>query len=195
MELSVKKISTVIKSLLPKSMINDIGMSSKAILETNRSLSFKLNDSFITDYRDEIAASRIYDERSRIALEASATGIWDWDVTTNVVYYSAEALKILGLNSKDVFDKLELWDRALHPEDLKKYYWTIDNHLDGKTSFIENQHRVLTSDGKYKWILTRGKVIKRDTNGKALRVAGTHTDIYFQKERQFDLIKKVHYLL
>lgn len=190
MELNLEKISTVIKSLIMPGKTNNFNSSSKKIVEANRSLSFKLNDSFITDLRDEEIKSKIYDERSRVALAASSAGIWDWDIRTNVVFYSSESLKILGLDSNDIFDNLELWDRALHPEDLQKYYVAIDNHLDGKTSYFENQHRVLTSNGKYKWILTRGKVVERDAKGKPLRAAGTHTDIYFQKERELELTRK-----
>jgi len=108
MELNLKKFSTVIKKLLPQRKIENTKPSSKTILEANRSLSFKLNDPFITDLRDEVQESRIYDQRSRVALEASAAGIWDWDVRTNVVYYSSESLKLLGLDSKDIYDNLEL---------------------------------------------------------------------------------------
>lgn len=190
MELNLEKISSVLKNLMPQRKINGSNPSSKEIIVANRSLSFKLNDSFITDLRDDEIKAKIYDERSRVALEASSAGIWDWDIRSNVVFYSSESLKILGLDSKDIFDNLELWDRALHPDDLQKYYSAIDNHLDGKTSYFENQHRVLTSNGKYKWILTRGKVVERDAKGKALRAAGTHTDIYFQKERELELTRK-----
>ena len=35
--------------------------------------------------------------------------------------------------------------------------------------------------------LSRGKVIERDENGKALRLVGTHTDITLQKEREQQL--------
>lgn len=189
MELNLEKISAAIKSLLSQRKIEDINESSKTTQVANRSLSFKLNDPFITNLRDEEIKSKIYDQRSRVALEASAAGIWDWDIPNNVVFYSLESLKLLGLDSNDIFDNLELWDRALHPEDLQKYYTAIDNHLDGKTSYFENQHRVLTSNGKYKWIMSRGKVVARDSKGKALRLAGTHTDIYFQKERELTLTR------
>ncbi|CAA9198030.1 hypothetical protein FLA105534_01928 [Flavobacterium bizetiae] len=189
MELNLEKITAAIKRLLPQRKLSDIDGSSKTTPMRNGSLSFKLNDPFITNLRDEEIRSKIYDQRSRVALEASAAGIWDWDIPTNVVFYSSESLKLLGLDSNDVFDNLELWDRALHPEDLHKYYAAIDNHLDGKTSYFENQHRVLTSNGKYKWIMSRGKVIECDSQGKPLRLAGTHTDIYFQKERELTLIR------
>lgn len=189
MELNLEKITTAIKRLLPQRKFGDINESYKTVQGTKRSLSFKLNDPLITNLRDEEIKSKIYAERSRVALEASAAGIWDWDIRSNVVFYSSESLKLIGLDSNDIFDNLELWDRALHPEDLHKYYAAIDNHLDGKTSYFENQHRVLTSNGKYKWIMSRGKVVERDNKGKPLRLAGTYTDIYFQKEREITLIR------
>lgn len=131
---------------------------------------------------------KIYEERFKFALEASAVGVWDWDLHTNKVFYSSESMKILEQESLDIFDNPELWDKVVHPDDLKRYYSIIQDYFDNKTPFYENYHRVLTSSGKYKWILDRGKVIERDNNGKPLRVIGTHTDISTQKEKELGLI-------
>ena len=89
----------------------------------------------------------------------------------------------------DIYDNPERWDKIVHPDDLEKYYSEIQDHFDNKNPFYENYHRVLTSSGKYKWILDRGKVIERDHNGKPLRVIGTHTDISTHKEKELVLIE------
>jgi PAS domain-containing protein len=46
------------------------------------------------------------------------------------------------------------------------------------------EHRVLCTDGSYKWILDWGRVIKCDSEGHPLRVTGTHTDMT-QQHRLF----------
>jgi signal transduction histidine kinase/ActR/RegA family two-component response regulator len=50
-------------------------------------------------------------------------------------------------------------------------------HFSGQTTIYRNEHRVQCKDGSWKWVLSRGMVIARDDEGKALRMVGTHTDI------------------
>lgn len=143
----------------------------------------------ITETKDQELRLRISEERFQFALDASTVGIWDWDMVENRVFYSSLSLKILEQESSDVFDNPEMWDKIVHPDDLDKYYSDIHEHFDNKIPFYENYHRVLTSSGKYKWILDRGKVIERNENGKPLRVIGTHTDISAQKEKELALLQ------
>lgn len=132
---------------------------------------------------------KVLEERFQFALEASNTGVWDWNIKTNTVFYSSQSFKILEINSADIFDNPERWDEIVHPDDLEEYYAAINEHFEERTPFYENFHRVLTSSGKYKWILDRGEVIERDANGEPLRVIGTHTDITTQKEKELELVK------
>ena len=62
-------------------------------------------------------------------------------------------------------------------------------HIDNKTPFYENAQRVMTLSGDYKWILSRGKIIERDSNNNPLRIIGTHTDISAQKEKEHHLLQ------
>jgi PAS domain S-box-containing protein len=143
----------------------------------------------VTDLKEQEIKLKISEERFKFALEASTAGVWDWDLTTNKVFYSSQSMKILEQESLDIFDNPERWDEIVHPDDLEKYYSEIHDHFDNKTPFYENYHRVLTSSGKYKWILDRGKVIERNEDGKPLRVIGTHTDISSQKEKELELVR------
>lgn len=67
----------------------------------------------------------------------------------------------------------EEWDERVHPDDRGEYYGNINLHFDNKIPFYETCHRVLCN-GRYKWILDRGKVIERDARGKPLRIVGTY---------------------
>lgn len=155
----------------------------------NGNIVFLGHVSDITDLKENELKLKISEDRFKFALEASTAGIWDWDMVTNDVFYSSLSLKILELDSADVMDNPERWDKIVHPDDLEKYYSDIHDHFDNKIPFYENYHRVMTSSGKYKWILDRGKVIERDESGSPLRVIGTHTDVSAQKEKELELIK------
>ncbi len=177
------------RAVLPKKGIRWFKVAAKTELTLVDKVVFYGHVSDITDLKDKEEKIRISEERFQFALEASTAGIWDWDMVTNSVFYSSLSLKILELESTDIFDDPERWDKIVHPDDLPKYYSDIQEHFDNKIPYYENYHRVMTSSGNYKWILDRGKVIKRDENGKPLRVIGTHTDVSAQKEKELELIK------
>lgn len=175
--------------MLPKKGLRWLKVSSKSELCPDGSIAFYGRISDITDLKEQQIKLKEYEERFKFAQEASTSGVWDWDLRTNKVFYSSQSMKILDLDSSDVFDSPERWDEIVHRDDLKNYYSDIQDHFENKTPFYENYHRVLTSSGNYKWILDRGKVIERDSNGKPMRVIGTHTDISSQKEKELELVK------
>lgn len=142
----------------------------------------------ITTIKEQELQLRVADERYHFAVQASESGVWDWDMMTNKVYYSSESMKILGLTESDLVASPEEWDARVHPDDRAEYYGNINLHFENKIPFYETCHRVLCN-GNYKWILDRGKVIERDETGKPLRIVGTHTDISAQKEKEQELLK------
>jgi len=185
----IKPWEVEFRAMLPKKGIRWFKVTSKTESSGNGNVVFYGHLSDITELKDKEEKLRISEERFQFALDASTVGIWDWDMVTNNVFYSSLSLKILELESTDIFDDPERWDKIVHPDDLPKYYSDIHEHFDNKIPFYENYHRVMTSSGNYKWILDRGKVIKRDENGRPLRVIGTHTDVSAQKEKELELMK------
>lgn len=185
----IKPWEIEVRAVLPKKGLRWFQISAKTEQSADNSVSFYGHVSDITELKEKEEKIRISEERFQFALDASTAGIWDWDMVTNNVFYSSLSLKILELESTDIFDDPERWDKIVHPDDLPKYYSDIQEHFDNKIPYYENYHRVMTSSGNYKWILDRGKVIKRDENGKPLRVIGTHTDVSLQKEKELELLK------
>lgn len=144
-------------------------------------------DYFSTNKYDDCVVDEL---RNQFAIEASGIGVWDWNLITNEVFYSAESLKILEINGNESsnFGTPENWDELVHPEDRELYFKNIQLHFEGKTEHYETCHRVLCN-GKYKWILDKGKVVERDENGNPVRIIGTHTDISDQKEKEQILLE------
>lgn len=144
-------------------------------------------DYFSTNKYDDCVVDEL---RNQFAIEASGIGVWDWNLITNEVFYSAESLKILEINGNESsnFGTPENWDELVHPEDRELYFKNIQLHFEGKTVHYETCHRVLCN-GKYKWILDKGKVVERDKNGNPVRIIGTHTDISDQKEKEQILLE------
>ena len=123
------------------------------------------------------ADSSDFEEICPLALEASGTGVWDRNVVTGEIRYSASWFKLLGYAAKPRSHKIEIAYGRVHPDDLDHVKATMQAHFDGETENYEVEHRLLCKNGAYKWVLSRGKVISRDTEGRALRMTGTTTDI------------------
>ncbi|WP_431136601.1 sensor histidine kinase [Psychroserpens mesophilus] len=125
----------------------------------------------------------------QFALKNSNVGLWDWNASTDEIYYSKTSKQLLGYEDSEIKNSEIQWDKRIHPEDQKKYLKDYNAHLNGITDDYKNEHRVLCKDGTYKWILDRGKVVSRDKNNNPLRIIGTHADISNRKKTE-ELLKK-----
>jgi len=112
-----------------------------------------------------------------LAIDGSGTGIWDRNVTTGEIRYSASWHAILGYTETELSNRIEASYARVHPDDLAYVQATIQAHFDRQTEIYEVEHRLRCKDGSYKWVLSRGKVISRDESGHPLRMVGTTTDI------------------
>ena len=117
------------------------------------------------------------EERWQFAIEGSDDGVWDWNIKTGEVYFSSRWKTMLGYEDDEINNSLPEWENRLHPEDKADVLRAVGEHLAGKTEYYSSEHRIICKDGSYKWILDRGKVLVKDTDGKPERMVGTHKDI------------------
>lgn len=115
--------------------------------------------------------------RWQFALEEAGDGVWDWNVQTNEVIYSPRWKALLGYEAHEIENTFEQWSKLIHPDDRKQCLDDLQMYLKDSESIYKNEHRLRCKDGAYKWILDRGKVMERASDGKPLRMIGTHTDI------------------
>ncbi|MDD2851945.1 MAG: ATP-binding protein [Desulfuromonadaceae bacterium] len=129
------------------------------------------------------------EERLKTALEGSNVGVWDWNVTTNEVYFSRQCTAMLGYEEDEVDNTLTAWISLVHPEDREHFYVDIDKHNRGETERLINEHRSRCKDGSYKWVLERGKAVEWGDDRQPLRVTGTIADITTRKLAEEELKK------
>jgi diguanylate cyclase (GGDEF)-like protein/PAS domain S-box-containing protein len=121
-------------------------------------------------------------ELMTLALAGSGTGVWDRNVVTGEIEYSPAWKAMLGYEEHELSNRIEDAYLRLHPDDLADVAATMQAHFESKTDSYAVEHRIRCKDGSYKWICSRGKVVNRDSEGRALRMVGTTTDITALRE-------------
>ncbi len=125
-------------------------------------------------------ALRESEERYALAARGANDGLWDWNLLTNAVYFSPRWKSMLGFREHEVEDRLEEWFGRIHDADRERVREEIAAHQRGLTPHFESEHRLLHKDGGFRWMLSRGLSVF-DLSGKALRMAGSQTDITERK--------------
>ncbi|MCP4347493.1 MAG: PAS domain S-box protein [Desulfobacterales bacterium] len=142
----------------------------------------------LRDVQDELKIShrslQRSGERLSFALEAARDGMWDWKTGSNEVYFSPRFYTMLGYIPDEFPHDIKEWSERVHPDDLERANTETLKHLAGRTDQFRVEYRLKAKDGKWIWILGRGRVVERDENGSPLRMVGTHSDITRQKKTE-----------
>src|SRR5262245_15732384 len=123
------------------------------------------------------------EERMRLAVRASNTGLWDWDIQTGDVYFSPEWKAQLGFADHEIENRFKEWEERLHPDDWERTLSTVKAYLEKPWPNYEVEFRMRHRDGTYRWILARGTLVT-DEKGKAQRMLGSHLDITERKQTE-----------
>jgi diguanylate cyclase (GGDEF)-like protein/PAS domain S-box-containing protein len=129
------------------------------------------------------------EERLSFILDATNDGIWDRNFESGKLYLNDNYYRMLGYHPSEITITQKVFEGLLHPEDKERVLRKIKECIEGKTERYSEEVRLKTKSGQWKWILGRGSVVSRDSNGKALRFVGTHTDISRRKETEEKLEK------
>ena len=126
------------------------------------------------------------EERYALAVAGANDGIWDWRPETGELYLSPRLKHLLGLEEDDPAT-MELWTSRLNPQDMPSFIAAINEHVQGRTTQLEHEHRVYGRHGAPRWVLCRGLAV-RDASGRATRIAGSLSDITPHKQAREQLL-------
>jgi diguanylate cyclase (GGDEF)-like protein/PAS domain S-box-containing protein len=132
----------------------------------------------------EVMSQELIHERSSLTriIEGTRAGTWEWNVQSGGCVFNEQWANIIGYDLKELEPiSIETWMKFAHPEDLKVSGELLEKHFAGQADYYECESRMRHKDGRWVWVLDRGKVATWTTDGKPLMMFGTHQDITERK--------------
>lgn len=114
-------------------------------------------------------------QRYDFAVSGAHTAIWDHDLRTGALYWSARLGEILGLGSAEQTETLEDFLERVHPDDRARTRAQTGISVETGTP-LDLVMRVQRADGAYRHLRARAGVM-RDETGRPTRVCGSATDV------------------
>ena len=138
----------------------------------------------ITARRESEEKLQQSEERFSLAMRGANDGLWDWNLETNEVYYSPRWKSMLGYENDELIDDLNTWKNLVHPEDKTMVLHQVQDYVAGKTDAFDVEMRMKHKAGHEIVVLSRAFLVHRDSDGKAVRLVGTHVDITARKKAE-----------
>lgn len=121
-------------------------------------------------------------ERLDLVIKATNDVIWDWDITTNVLWWSEALTEQYGHPRHEQGDDPRTWLDNIHADDYEwvhnEYFAAMNNP---KITNWHGEYRFLKADGSIAYVNDRC-YIARDDSGKAVRIIGSLLDVTERRE-------------
>ncbi|MBD3875161.1 PAS domain-containing protein [Pseudomonas kunmingensis] len=114
--------------------------------------------------------------RLELVLESATESLWEYDMPNHRLRIRGGMGTRFGLPSGQLSDSE--FRRRIHPDDLPQALAQIERVSRGLQQRYEAEYRFADTQGRYHWLLSRGRVLEHDPDtGVAKILAGTHVDI------------------
>jgi PAS domain S-box-containing protein len=126
----------------------------------------------------------LQEERERLTgiIEGTNAGTWEWNVLTGETIFDDRWAEIIGYSPEELAPvSIRTWMRLTHPDDLRRCMRLLERHFDYEKSHFEAEMRMRHKDGRWVWVLGRGKVSAWTPDGRPVIMRGTNQDITGRK--------------
>ena len=148
---------------------------------------YRIVVSDITERRHAEERLRQSQEAYRLVAQAANDGLWDWDLRTNRIYFSARWKAMFGCTEAEIGPEPEQWFQRIHPDDVQRVRSALADHRKRGSGFLEFECRILRHREPDGWVLCRALAVA-DGAGNACRMVGSQTDITERKAAELRLI-------
>ena len=95
----------------------------------------------VTERRRAEEALRESEARLKDTAKAGNVGLWDWNLSTNRVYYSPEWKSQIGYEDHEISNDFSEWQSRVHPEDLDRAVRIVQDFIRKPWPNFSNEFR------------------------------------------------------
>ncbi|MGR0186492.1 PAS domain-containing sensor histidine kinase [Azospirillum aestuarii] len=143
----------------------------------------------LTRLDEEEAALRQSEERLGLAIAATRSSVWDYDLRTGEYWWSREFPALLGYGPAELAMTARTWESLIHPEERRRVIAESRSRVRDKDSAYATVYRMRRRDGGWSWIEDRATAL-RDGEGTAVRLTGTMSDVTERMQAERDLARE-----
>jgi PAS domain S-box-containing protein len=137
----------------------------------------------VTERKRAEQALRESEQRYELAMAASESGYWDWDIPTDRYFFSSKAYELGGYEPGTWVSREDFRRRVnMHPEDFAKWEAARQELFAGTGERLVMECRYLIR-GETRWHSLQA-ICRRDETGKVVRWTGSATDITERKRAE-----------
>ncbi|NLO48107.1 MAG: PAS domain S-box protein [Clostridiales bacterium] len=122
-------------------------------------------------------------------LDGSTEATWIIDIALDKLEFSAQWLRRIGGENIAPGDIKHFFDSLIHPDDIDAVLKNRELIYRNKKTKYRAEYRMKTADGKYIWVMDKGKVTYNE-EGSPIKIYGTSTDITEQKEAESLILRQ-----
>ncbi|MBK1841130.1 PAS-domain containing protein [Azospirillum sp. YIM B02556] len=134
----------------------------------------------------EEAALRKSEQRLALAITATRSSVWDYDLHSGQYWWSKEFPTLLGYGQTELPMTSATWSSLLHPDEVERVMAESRRRLRDRAMAYAAVYRMRRRDGRWAWIEDRATA-QRDPDGRALRLTGTMSDVTERVQAELDL--------
>lgn len=137
----------------------------------------------ITEQRNQEQALKDSQERLNLALESADLGTWDWHIPSNMLFGSARASLLHGLDDAPFHDEFHKFFRHVPLEDRHAMRQRYNDLISGVSNDYQVTYRTVYADQQVHYLESTAKLY-RDARGQPERMAGILIDISERVRRE-----------
>lgn len=143
----------------------------------------------VEQLKDELISHIQEEDRLEYAWSGNL-GRWFWNYPKNQITFNPLRMEVLGYKKGELPDTVqsEFFTDLIHPEDIDHVMQQLMELINGNIPIIEVKYRIKAKDSTWHVFYDRGKVTRKDSEGKTLFLTGILFDITEDEEEKKQLI-------
>jgi diguanylate cyclase (GGDEF)-like protein len=150
----------------------------------------------INEMLDEITkantTSQKVNERVQSILEATQDGYLEYNFQTKEYYVSPKWSRFFA-DCEAAADPLGAYMSWIHPDFKGQAAQLFNELLHQNQDYAEAEYKIIDAKQKEIWVVHKGKVIERDTNGKAVRIINMLLNVTARKKYENKILRLSYY--